>query len=79
MPRSLRSLVRPAALAIALGLAGCHPHAYHPYTASGPQGDADQAYWRDFSHKQEQLATWRAETERDRAARQARDLRMITR
>lgn len=77
MRPSFRPFVRLAALALALGLAGCHPHAFHPYTSTGPQGDEAQTYWRDKSMREEQAALWRADGERDRAARQARDLRMI--
>lgn len=77
MRRAPRTLLRLLPLALAAGLAGCHPHAYHPYTATGPQGEDAQAYWRDFSHREEQLTLWREDQARDRAARQSRDLRMI--
>lgn len=79
MRRAPRFLLRLAPLALAAGLAGCHPHTFHPYTATGPQGDDAQVYWRDFGQREEQLELWRKDNERDRLARQSRDKEMLFR
>lgn len=63
--------MRLAALALALlSLSGCAAfQTGHPYTESYPYNEAQQAFWRDKSWRDEKADFWASEYERKRRIR----------